>query len=120
MMGVEEHPFVDRIRTERVIVIAANRCRGVVGAELAGTSEKAIADWFVRIPAEIGRREEVGVLRRKLEEAGRTTRLASSGSHRGAMIAERVRRDAAEDAVESVEQAVGNVLRVAPESKREQ
>ena len=119
-MGVEEHPFVDRIRAERAIVSSVNRCRGVVGVELAGTSEKAIADWFARIRVEMRRREEVGVLRIKVEEAGRTTRLASSGSHRGAMIAERVRREAAENALESVEQAVGDVLRAASEREGEQ
>ena len=111
-MGVEEHPFVERIRAERAIVTAVNGCRGVVGVELAGTSEKAIEDWFDQMPVAMRCRVEIGVLRVKLEEAGRTPRLASRGSHRGAMIAERVRRDASEHAVEAVEQAASDVLRL--------
>ena len=111
-MGLE-HPFVDRIRAERAIITAANRCGGVVGAELAGTSKKAIVDWFERIPSGVRRREEIGVLRVRLAEAGRVTRLASSGSHRGAMIAQRVRREVLVEALESVEQAVRDVLRLA-------
>ena len=112
-MGVEEHPFVERIRAERAMITAVNGCRSVVGAELAGTSEKAIADWFGRIPVALKCRVEVGELRLRLEEAGRATKLASSGSHRGAMIAERVRREASADAVELVERAVSEVLALA-------
>ena len=39
-MSVDNHPFVERIRAERAIISAVNGCRPVVGAELAGTSEK--------------------------------------------------------------------------------
>ena len=116
MMKAERHPFVDRVRSERAIIAAVNRCRDIIGVELAGTSEKAITDWFGRIRGEMRCRDEIGVLRCKLEEAGRTTRLASSGSHRGAMIADRVRREAFEEAVASVEQAVVDVLRAAQKS----
>lgn len=116
MMDTEKHPFVDRVRAERAIIAAVNRCRDIIGVELAGTSEKAIADWFSRIGAEMRGRDEVGGLRLRLEQAGRATRLASSGSHRGAMIADRVRAEAFEEAVASVEQAVVDVLRVAPKS----
>ena len=115
-MGIEGHPFVERIRAERAIVTAVNRCRGVLGVELAGTSEKAVARWHDRIPEGLRCRAEVRMLLLRLNEAGRGMRLASSGSHRGAMVAEWIRRDASADAVESVEQAVSLVLRVESKS----
>ena len=112
-MRAEDHPFVDRIRAERAIVRAVNRCRGVVGVELAGTSEKAIAEWFVRIPFQVRRGEDVVVLRRKLVEASRDMRLGSNASHRGAMVAERVRREVADDAIDAIEQVIADMLRAA-------
>lgn len=110
-----KHPFVERIRAEREIVSLVNACRPVVEAELAGTSKKAVARWFERIPADVRDREAVGRLRDRLVEAGQTTKLAGNGSHRGAMLAEGVRRDAMEAAIDLVRAAAGNVVRPTPE-----
>ena len=112
-MRVNEHPFVERIRIERAIVTAVNKCRNILSVELVGTSEKAIANWYGRIPDEVRCHEEVSVLFRRLNEASRVTRLSSNGSHRGAMLAERVRSSASMEAVEFVEQAISEVLRLA-------
>ena len=100
------HPFIERIRAERRIISVVNSCEVTVPAQLAGTSVKSIARWFEGIPVNIRQREDVQVLREKLEEAGQATKLASNGSHRGAMVAERVRRDALNSAISNVERAV--------------
>ena len=103
------HPFVERIRAERAIVSAVNGCRAVVGMALAGTSERAIARWFDGIPADVNGRASVLRLRERLMEAGQTTKLASNGSHRGAMVAETVRREAIDSAIERVRKAAADV-----------
>ena len=104
-----DHPFVERIRAERAIVSAVNRCREVVGMELAGTSERAIARWFEGIPVNVRGRQPVLRLREELIEAGRTAKLASNGSHRGAMLAATVRREAMDSAVARVRKATADV-----------
>ena len=104
-----DHPFVERIRAERAVVSAVNGCRGVVGIELAGTSERAITRWFEGIPVDVRGRESVLRLREQLMAAGQTTKLASNGSHRGAMVAETVRREAIHSAIERVRKAATDV-----------
>lgn len=104
-----DHPFVERLRAERAIVSAVNGCRAVVGMELAGTSERAIARWFEGIPTDVKGRESVLRLREELMEAGRTAKLASNGSHRGAMLAAVVRREAMDSAIERVRKATADV-----------
>ena len=99
---LENHPFVQRIRAERAIVHAVNSCREVVCAELFGTSEKAIARWYARIPVSVKRRGSVIHLRESLREAGQITKLASNGSHRGAMLPERVQAERVSAAVDRV------------------
>ena len=108
-MFAGNHPFVQRIRAERAMVSAVNSCGSVLGAELAGTSEKAIAAWFGQIPVHLRSREEVMRLRERLKEAGQTAKLASNGSHRGAMLAWSVRRDAIESAIELVQESARKV-----------
>ena len=96
------HPFVERVRAEREIVSAVNACRPVLKAELTGTSTKAISAWFGEIPSSVRNREDVLALRQRLNEAGRIARLASSGSHRGAMVGERLRSEVIESSVRLV------------------
>ena len=98
----ENHPFVQRIRAERTIIYAVNGCREVVCAELVGTSEKAIARWYASIPGRVKRRGSVIHLRECLREAGQITKLASNGSHRGAMLPERVQAERVSAAVDRV------------------
>ena len=114
-MSVGNHPFVERIRAERAMVSTVNDCRSVLGAELAGTSEKAIAAWFGQIPVHIRNREEVIRLRKRLKEAGQTAKLASNGSHRGAMLAWSIRRDAIESAIDLVQKSA---RRICPDGER--
>ena len=104
-----DHPFVERIRAERAIVAAVNSCRAVVGIELAGTSERAIVRWFEGTPPAVRRRASVLRLRDELVAAGQTAKLASNGSHRGAMLATIVRREAMDSAVERVRRATADV-----------
>ena len=108
-MVIGRHPFVERIRAEREIITAVNSCRSVLMAELAGTSEKAIADWFQRIPPAVRKRDEVRNLRERLDEAGQITKLASNGSHRGAMVGATMRRDAIKSSIDQVKQALARV-----------
>lgn len=108
-MEADAHPFVERIRAEREIVSAINACRPVLKAELAGTSPKAVAAWFREIPSSVRNREDVRALRQRLDEAGRVARLDSSGSHRGAMVGERLRPDAMESSVRLVRIAARRV-----------
>lgn len=109
MIRRPNHPFVERLRAERAIVSAVNGCRAVVGMELAGTSERAIARWFEGIPVEVRGRESVLRLREQLMAAGQTTKLASNGSHRGAMLVETARREAIDSAIERVRKATTDV-----------
>ena len=108
-MKLKEHPFLERIRAERRIISAVNYWHVAGGVQLAGTSKKAIERWFERIPVQVQQRKDVRALRERLQDAGHETKLASNGSHRGAMVAERVRRDALDAAIRSVESAVHEV-----------
>lgn len=108
-MATERHPFVERIRAEREIIAEVNSYQSVLTAELVGTSEKAIADWFERIPTAVRMRTEVGDLRERLVEAGQNTKLASGGSHRGAMVGATVRREAVRSSILRVRQTLARV-----------
>ena len=105
-----DHPFVERIRAEREMVAAVNAYRSIFVAELAGTSAKAVTAWFDGVPPAVRHRDEVRILRERLVEAGRSAKLASTGSHRGAMVGERLRRAAVERSVTLVKTAASRVL----------
>lgn len=109
IVATGRHPFVERIRGEREIITAVNSYRSVLIAELVGTSEKAIADWFQRIPTAVRMRDEVCDLRERLVEAGQITKLVSSGSHRGAMVGATMGRDATRSSIVRVKDALVRV-----------
>lgn len=117
-MAPEDHPFVKRVRAEREMVAAVNACRSIFFVELAGTSPQAIAAWFRRIPSGVQKHNEVRILRERLDQAGRIAKLASNGSHRGAMTGEHLRRDAIEESVRLVTSAARRVREAHPESLR--
>ena len=81
------HPFLKRIRTERFIIGLINGRHDYFRSELTGLSREAITAWFDGISETIRSNKDVGKLRDKLEYVGQISKLASNGSHRGAMIA---------------------------------
>lgn len=106
---VDEHPFVERIRFERAIVSAVNRRRPLLRATLVGTSEKAIARWFEQIPDEFRGHRALVELGRQLREAGQFAKLTSSGSHRGAMVAESAHRRVRDETFQCIEETLKRV-----------
>ena len=85
--SAHSHPFSHRIHTERKVLSTINYYSSYFGSQLAGTSQRAIECWFQRIPEKRRLRNDTQKIRSQLDYLGRITRLASSGSHRGAMIA---------------------------------
>lgn len=81
------HPFLTRIRTERTIISLINKSSSYLGSELTGLSKEAVEAWFNGIYEPIKLTESMTKVRDKLEYMSRLTKLASNGSHRGAMIA---------------------------------
>lgn len=81
------HPFLKRIRTERVIISLINEQSGYFSSELTGLSTEAVRAWFNGITKPARSNQDTKAIKDKLEYIGKLTKLESNGSHRGAMVA---------------------------------
>ncbi|MCZ6803048.1 MAG: hypothetical protein O7D86_03705 [Proteobacteria bacterium] len=81
------HPFLKRIRTERTIISLVNKWSDYFDSDLTGLSREAVRVWFNGISKPIRSKESVKRVRDRLEYIGQLSKLASNGSHRGAMVA---------------------------------
>lgn len=81
------HPFIRRIRTEREVLAVINSHKSLFNNELTGLSPDAVESWFTKMPEEVKTLDSISKIKAKIISIGRFTKLASNGSHRGAMVA---------------------------------
>jgi len=104
------HPYIRRIRAEREILQVINEHADYFSAELRGLSNVAIEKWFSTIPQDNKERHGVVGLKDRLVYLGNVTKLASNGSHRGAMIAPAPNEEIVQLCIAELRKSVGGIV----------